>query len=68
MYIPDNIQTESVDSNDPDLDLELDSGGQIKPFIFETQYSSSSEEEEVDEQELVVESENIEDDRVCCMV
>ena len=31
-------QTESEDSNAPDLDLELDSDGQIKPFIFEPQF------------------------------
>ena len=50
-------QTEWEDSND--LDLELDSDGQIKLFIFGTQYGSSSEEEEGEEQELVIESDNI---------
>ena len=30
-------QTESEDSNDPDLDIELESDGQIKSFIYETQ-------------------------------
>ena len=50
-------QTEWEDSND--LDLELDSDGQIKLFIFGTQYGSSSEEEEGVEQELVIESDNI---------
>ena len=52
-------QTEWEDSNDPDLDLKLESDGQIKLFIFGTQYGSSSEEEEGVEQELVIESDNI---------
>ena len=60
-------QTESEDSNDPDLDIELDSDGQIKSFIFEPQCGSSSEEEEGEEQELVIESNNIKGDRVCCI-
>ena len=60
-------QAESEDSNDPDLDLELDSDGQIKPFIFETQYSSLSKVEEGEEQELVIESDNIKGDHVCCI-
>ena len=42
-------QTESEESNDPGLDLELDSDGQIKSFIFEPQCGSSSEEEEGEE-------------------
>ena len=60
-------QTELDDSNNPDLDLELDSDGQIQSFIFETQYGSLSEEEEGEEQELVIESDNIKDDHVCCI-
>ena len=60
-------QTESEDSNDPDLDLELDSDGQIKSFIFEPQCGSLSEEEDEEEQELVIESDNIKGDRVCCI-
>ena len=44
-------QTESEDSNDPDLDIELESDGQIKSFIYETQWGSSSEEKEGEEQE-----------------
>ena len=42
-------QTESENSNDPGLDLELDSDGQIKSFIFEPPCGSSSEEEEGEE-------------------
>ena len=49
-------QAESEDSNDPDLDIELDSDGQIKSFIFEPQCGSSSQEEGEEEQELVIES------------
>ena len=45
---------ESEDSNDPALDLELDSDGPIKSFIFEAQCGSSSEKEEREEQELVI--------------
>ena len=60
-------QTESEDSNDPDLDLQLDSDGQIKSLIFLPQCGSSSEEEEREEQKLVIESDNIKVDRVCCI-
>ena len=42
-------QRESEDSNDPGLDLELDSDGQIKSFIFEPPCGSSSDEEEGEE-------------------
>ena len=56
-------QAESEDSND----LVLDSDGQIKWFIFELPCSSSSEEKEGEEQELVIESDNIEGDQVCCI-